>query len=514
MREDWVEVKLGDVCNINMGQSPASSTYNMDKNGLPFYQGKAEFGDLHPSPKKWCNKPKKTAKPNDILISVRAPVGDTNISTENCAIGRGLAAISYDKCLRYIFYNLRFSKAKLDKLGTGTTFKAISGKILKEYSIPLPPLPEQRAIAAKIEQLFSDLDDGIANLKEAKEKLSIYRQSVLKKAFEGELTREWRSKQTDLPTADELLQQIKEERQRHYDQQLEEWKQAVKEWEANGKEGKKPGKPRQLKLKSDIDTQPQNNAILLPKSWRFTTLEALCRSITDGPFGSNLKSSDYIESGIRVIRLENIGNLIFKNDKKSYISFEKYRSIKRHTVYTGDIIFSSFISGQTNVAMVPPEIEFAINKADCFCVRSLQHISAEYLKYYLSTRRTYKALVNQVHGATRPRINTTQLKCLFVPICSLQEQNQIVQEIESRLTVCDKLEETINNSLRQAEALRQSILKRAFEGNLLTEVELAACRKEPDWEPVEKLLENVKHDKTIKKTTVITDNIIQENING
>jgi type I restriction enzyme S subunit len=115
---------------------------------------------------------------------------------------------------------------------------------IEKSEIPLPPLPEQRAIVAKIEQLFSDLDNGIVSLKKAQEQLKIYRQAVLKKAFEGELTKKWREEQTDLPSAEELLQQIKEERVKHYQKQLDEWKQAVKEWEDKGKEGKKPTLPK------------------------------------------------------------------------------------------------------------------------------------------------------------------------------------------------------------------------------------------------------------------------------
>lgn len=98
MREDWVETELGMMCDINMGQSPPSSTYNIEKEGLPFFQGKAEFIEIYPVARKWCSEPKKTAGPNDILLSVRAPVGATNIANQKCAIGRGLAAISYPQC--------------------------------------------------------------------------------------------------------------------------------------------------------------------------------------------------------------------------------------------------------------------------------------------------------------------------------------------------------------------------------------------------------------------------------
>src|SRR5688572_2249746 len=93
--KDWKWVKLAAVCEVIMGQSPPSSTYNTGGVGLPFFQGKAEFSELHPIVKKWCNVPAKTARQNDILLSVRAPVGATNVPDQDCCIGRGLAAIRY-----------------------------------------------------------------------------------------------------------------------------------------------------------------------------------------------------------------------------------------------------------------------------------------------------------------------------------------------------------------------------------------------------------------------------------
>src|SRR5680860_802479 len=90
----WTEARLDEVAHVEMGQSPPSSSYNEDREGLPFFQGKAEFGALYPEPKKWCTDPKKLASKDDVLISVRAPVGPTNLAPEKCCIGRGLAALS------------------------------------------------------------------------------------------------------------------------------------------------------------------------------------------------------------------------------------------------------------------------------------------------------------------------------------------------------------------------------------------------------------------------------------
>ncbi len=157
-----------------------------------------------------------------------------------------------------------------------------------------------------------------------------------------------------------------------------------------------------------------------------------------------------------------------RNEYKTFVSEEKYETIKNHTVGKGDIIFSSFITESIRSVILPDYIEKAINKADCFLVRvSDAKINRKYLAYYFSTKAMRNQLVSQIHGATRPRINTTQLKTASIPFSPLHEQQLIVDELESKLTVCDKIEETIGQSLLQAESLRQSILKRAFEGKLI-----------------------------------------------
>lgn len=130
---------LKDIATITMGQSPDSSSYNEEKNGMPFYQGNADFGELYPTARVWCSKPKKTAKENDILISVRAPIGALNYATEECCIGRGLAAITIenDSERNYVFHLLKAKNKELNNKGTGSTFKAISKSILEEVQVPV-----------------------------------------------------------------------------------------------------------------------------------------------------------------------------------------------------------------------------------------------------------------------------------------------------------------------------------------------------------------------------------------
>lgn len=151
--------RLEEICAINMGQSPDSSTYNEDGNGLPFFQGNADFGEIYPAVRMWCSEPTKIAREKDILTSVRAPIGALNIANCECCIGRGLAALTVneDICAQeYLWHALSGKVDELNSKGTGSTFKAINKKTLSETEIPLPPIDEQRKIAAILDKV-SDL---------------------------------------------------------------------------------------------------------------------------------------------------------------------------------------------------------------------------------------------------------------------------------------------------------------------------------------------------------------------
>ena len=148
--------RLEGICAINMGQSPDSSTYNEDGNGLPFFQGNADFGEIYPAVRMWCSEPTKIAREKDILISVRAPIGALNIANCECCIGRGLAALTVneDICAQeYLWHVLSGKVDELNSKGTGSTFKAINKKTLSETEIPLPPIDEQRKIAAVLDKV-------------------------------------------------------------------------------------------------------------------------------------------------------------------------------------------------------------------------------------------------------------------------------------------------------------------------------------------------------------------------
>lgn len=189
----WRWEKLIDVTEIIMGQSPPSNTYRKEPEGLPFFQGKADFGDKHPVARNWCVEPSRIAKAGDILLSVRAPVGPTNIADVDCCIGRGLAAIRpTEKTDRdFILFALKFYENDLVKKGSGSTFDAIKKEDLHNLEIPLPPLEEQKRIATRLDEQMRHIEQARLaaeeSLSAAWELLSAY----LREVFEGKEAQNW-----------------------------------------------------------------------------------------------------------------------------------------------------------------------------------------------------------------------------------------------------------------------------------------------------------------------------------
>lgn len=441
MREDWVEVVLGEVCKINMGQSPPSSTYNTDKIGLPFFQGKAEFTELHPIVEKWCSEPTKIAEPNDILLSVRAPVGATNVANQKCAIGRGLAAISYTYDYKYILFFLRLIEKKLDSQGTGTTFRAISGTVLKSQIIPLAPLPIQRAIVRKIENLFASLDKGIADLKTAQEQLKVYRQAVLKKAFEGRFGSAQRPSN-------------------------------------NLKDGELPEGWKWVKIKEVAEINPK-----LPNKENIdleTEVQFLPMKL--------------VEEEINKIHLTET-KLLHEVQKGSYTPFIE-----------NDIVFAKVTPCMENgkVAVTKKlKNNIGYGSSEFHVIRCKEDVLNSYLFYFVVQSKFRKEAEHEMTGAVGlRRVPRRFIEEFLIPLPpTLSEQHAIVREIESRLSVCDKVEQEIALAIERSRNLRQSILKKAFEGRLLSEAEVTKCKQEADYEPASVLLERIERSRNerIKK---------------
>lgn len=190
--DGWDLKRLDELAEVVMGQSPPGSSYNKTGLGKPFFQGKAEFGDTHPTVRKYTTAGTKFAKAGDILMSVRAPVGPTNLADIDCVIGRGLAAIRARSMVSqsYLHWVLKHLELDIQSKGTGTTFDAITGKTLRSTSIAVPPLPEQQKIVEFLEDHLSRLDASVAIADEMEKQSASLRRSLLQAAFTGQLTKE------------------------------------------------------------------------------------------------------------------------------------------------------------------------------------------------------------------------------------------------------------------------------------------------------------------------------------
>jgi restriction endonuclease S subunit len=195
--DTWIVTELGHIAHVEMGQSPESRFYNDKGEGLPFFQGKTEFGALYPTVRKWCSEPNKIAEAGNILLSVRAPVGPTNIAVEKCCIGRGLASIRAKESIdqKYLLHYFRHIQPWLSEQGTGSTFAAVSGDFVRTLQVNLAPLPEQKRIADKLDSLLARIDTCRDHLDRIPTILKHFRQSILAAATSGKLTEEWRADQ-------------------------------------------------------------------------------------------------------------------------------------------------------------------------------------------------------------------------------------------------------------------------------------------------------------------------------
>ncbi len=361
------------------------------------------------------------------------------------------------------FLHYFLSSQPLGQLDKSTAIPSLSRDDLYRVRVPVAPRAEQTRIVEKLESLLTDLDAGVSELKAAQRKLVQYRQSLLKTAVEGALTADWREANAPQETGAQLLARILRERRARFEQ-----KHGLK------KKYKEPAAP-------DTSQLPP-----LPEGWVWTTIDQCAldeRSITDGPFGSNLKTEHYTESGPLVIRLQNIGDGEFL-DARAHISEAHYEQLQKHAVHEGDLVVAMLGETLPRACIVPLGIAPAIVKADCARIRpNTELVASEFFLAALNAEPTRKRTISLVKGIGRPRVNLANIRAIAIPIPPFPEQHQILTQLDTALTACQQQQNAIAHALKQAAAQRRNLLRAAFSGQLVPQ--------DPNDEPASALLARI-----------------------
>ncbi len=357
----------------------------------------------------------------------------------------------------------------------GIAVPNVNATKLKSITLPLPPTAEQRRIVAKIEELFSELDKGIESLKTAQVQLKVYRQAVLKHAFEGKLTAQWREENKDkIETPEQLLARIKKEREAHYERQLQEWEAAVKKWEEGGKSGRQPSKPQKPKNPLPLAASPVDNPF-----WTRLFLDELVAEAVLGKMLDREKNT-----GTPRYYLGNINLRWGKFDLENLKTMKVEESeIERYRLEKGDLVICEGGEPGRCAVWEGQESTMLIQKA-LHRVRFTESYSP-YFAYYFMTYATSAGLLSpNFTGSTIKHLTGKGLGNVLFPLCTLTEQNQIVHLLDRAFNISDELGRQIEREIRRSNSLRQSVLSKAFSGQLVPQ--------DPHDEPASVLLDRIR----------------------
>ena len=437
-----------------LGSHPASA---MKSNAANFRAGDVLYGRLRP----YLNK---VAQPNfNGLASAEFIVFPDTVLIRSHFLKHRLNAADFVSYASHLNEGDR-PRVSFDQIG--------------EFEILLPPPSEQHRIVAKIEELFSELDKGVENLEKAREQLKVYRQAVLKHAFEGKLTAQWREENKDqLENPKQLLARIKQERDARYDLHLQEWKAAVMGWEETSKFGKKPTRPQRPKNPDRVVANPTHNPF-----WTCLSLDELALETVLGKMLDKEKNT-----GVSRQYLGNINLRWGKFDLENLKTMKVEKGeIQRYSLAKGDLVICEggepgrcAVWESTDHAMV---IQKALHR-----VRFTESYSPYFAFYFMMYAAKSGLLSPNFTGSTIKHLTGRGLRNVLFPICTLAEQEQIVHLLNGAVTLCEDLDCRIERQIQQTNFLRQSILKKAFSGQLVAQ--------DSNDEPASVLLERIKAEK-------------------
>ena len=412
--DGWEWVRLGNIFNIIMGQSPDGESVSNQNNGIEFHQGKVFFSDKYiKKSDQYTTKPTKIAIKNSVLLCVRAPVGIVNITNREICIGRGLCAIENNKhfSIFFTYYLLRSLEKDFVLKASGTTFIAITGDVIKKQIVPLPPLAEQKRIVEKLEEILPLIDEYGKNeeiLSEMNQKLpKQIRQSILQYAVQGKLVEQ---NPQDEP-ASELLKRIKAEKE-----------QLIKD-----------GKIKKEKPLPPItqDEIPYD----LPQGWQWVRMQEVY-DVRDGTHDSPKN----VTNGIPLITSKDFKNGKINFDNAKLISADDHQKIEQRShVDDGDILYSMIGGNIGNMVIVKKERDFSIKNVALFKYYD-KKLSEPYFLKLLLEAITFD-FKNKAFGGAQQFVSLNFIRNYLIPLPPLAEQKRIVAKVEELLNLVNKLED-------------------------------------------------------------------------
>jgi len=376
--EDWEVVRLGEVAQIIMGQSPPGDTYNEIGEGIPFLQGKAEFTDIFPIPKKYTTKPIKVAPKGSILISVRAPVGDVNLVDREYCIGRGLAAICVTNKAnkKFVFWGLKYLKPLLEKEGSGSTFKSINKEKLINFLIPLPPLPEQKAIARVLKAIQDAIEATERVIAAAKE----LKKSLMRHLFTY---------------------------------------------------GPVPVSERDRVRLKQTEIGP------IPEDWEVVRLGEIC-DVKGGKRLPKGHSFSEIPTKFPYIRVVDFMNWTVDTKNLKYLTEEDAKLLQRYRIFSEDVFIS--IAGTVGlVGMIPKELNgaYLTENAARIIIKDFNILEPNFLVAFLASARGQYEIDQRTTKTSQPKLALTRIREIPIPLPPLPIQQKIAQILKA---VDDKIE--------------------------------------------------------------------------